>query len=143
MNLLDTLKRDEGEVLKVYLDSRGIRTGGVGHNLEAHGIDWPVGTPITQEQSDYWLLQDAANASRFLDEHLPWAKDLDSARHDALVNMTFNLGSKILGFHRTLTFIEDQKWDAAADAMLDSLWAKQVKARADRLAETIRTGISQ
>ena len=143
MNLIDSLKRDEGCVLSVYLDSLVIRTAGYGHNLEAHDIDWPVGTEIPQEIADRWLLLDASNASNFVDSHLPWAKDLDTARHDVLVNMAFNLGAKLLGFHRTLTFIEDQKWDAAADAMLDSLWARQVGARAKRLAEQIRTGISQ
>jgi lysozyme len=143
MNLIDALKRDEGLRLEVYEDSVGIRTAGYGHNLEAHGIDWPLGTPVPLDTANAWLLQDAANASAYVDSHLPWAKDLDTARHDVLVNMAFNLGAKILGFHRTLTFLEDQKWDAAAEAMLDSLWARQVGARATRLAEQIRTGISQ
>jgi GH24 family phage-related lysozyme (muramidase) len=51
MNLLDAIKRDEGCVLKVYPDSLGIRTAGYGRNLEACGIDWPIGTPITQENT--------------------------------------------------------------------------------------------
>lgn len=143
MNLIDSLKRDEGCRLEVYEDSVGIFTAGYGHNCEAHGEALNLGDKITQEQADHWLLEDAANASRFVDEHLPWSKQLDSARHDVLVNMAFNLGTRLLGFHRTLTFLEDQKWDAAAEAMLDSLWAKQVGERSKRLAEQTRTGVTQ
>jgi len=141
MNLLEALKHDEEEVLEVYLDSLGIRTGGVGHNLEAHGIDWPVGTPISQQQSDLWLLEDSAKASAEVDKHLPWAKNLDTARHDVLVNMAFNMGiNGLLQFHRTLAMVEAGNYDGAAEAMLESKWAAQVGARARRLSEQMRTG---
>ena len=140
MNLIDQLKRDEGCRLKPYQDSLGIWTCGYGHNLEAHG--WPtMPAEVTQEQADQWLLQDVASASRQLDEHLPWAKSLDDPRHDVLVNMAFNMGiAGLLGFHRTLTMIEAGNYEGAADAMLESKWAKQVGDRAKRLSTQMRTG---
>lgn len=60
--------------------------------------------------------------------------------------MAFNLGvgvpggkKGLLGFKNTLGMIERGEY-AAADGMLRSLWAKQVKGRAIRLANTMRTG---
>ena len=144
MNLLEQLKRDEGEVLHVYLDSRNIRTAGVGHNLESHGIDLEVGTPISQAQSDLWLQADIQNATAKVDEHLPWATELDEERHGVLVNMCFNMGiGGLLGFKNTLAAIKAGDWNLAALGMLHSAWATQVGARAHRLATQIETGVWQ
>lgn len=141
MMLTEQLKRDEGEVLHVYLDSEKIRTAGVGHNLEAHGDDSEVGTPVSQAQSALWLLQDCADASAKVDEHLPWAKTLDDARHGVLVNMCFNMGiGGLLGFKHMLDCCKAGDYDGAAEHMLQSKWAEQVGKRADRLSIQMKTG---
>src|SRR4029077_7264974 len=142
MNLETQLRRDEGERLEVYPDSRGIKTAGVGHNLIAHGVDLPLWAPITQQQSDEWLQQDIAEARAHLLSKLPWASGLDDARLGVLINMTFNLGiGGLLGFHHTLTLIQVGQYAEAAEAMLQSTWAKQVGSRATRLAAQMETGI--
>lgn len=145
MDIYSQLKRDEGEILRVYLDSRGIPTAGVGHNLSAHGLNWPVGTPITQEQSDSWLKEDLQTSIDNMDTHLSWLTELNfQMRYWAVANMCFNLGIVgLLGFHRTLTAIEDRDWNNASTAMLSSRWATQVGARATRLATQMRTGVWQ
>lgn len=144
MTIEEQLRRDEGEILSVYLDSRGIRTAGVGHNLEAHGIDWPVGTPITQEQSDQWLDEDITIATSNIITHLPWVMAMDEARQGVFINMMFNMGvAGLLGFHRTLAMAEAGNYDGAADAMLESKWATEVGARATRLSIQLKTGIWQ
>jgi lysozyme len=147
MNLAEQLKRDEGEVLNVYLDSKGIRTAGVGHNLEAHGINWPVGTMILQEQSDQWLQQDIDEAATLLARNLPWTENLDAVRLAVLENMIFNMGWSnadgthgLCTFHHTLTMIEAGNYDGASAAMLESEWARQVGPRANRLSEQMRSG---
>lgn len=143
-NISEQLIRDEGEVLHVYLDTKGIRTAGVGHNLEAHGIDLPVGTPITQEQSDSWLDQDIGITNNQLSSHILWASTLDEVRYGVLQNMCFNLGVvKLLGFHHFLGFLEYKHYESAADAMMDSMWAKQVGRRAYRLHDQVISGIWQ
>lgn len=147
-NLEDQLKRDEGQVLHVYLDTKGIRTAGVGHNLEAHGIDWPVGTPITQDQSDQWLAEDITAATSLLESHLPWAAGLDDARRGVLLNMMFNMGwgdghHGLSSFKHTLALFQSGQYDAAADGMASSGWASQVGVRAVRLEEQTRTGVWQ
>jgi lysozyme len=142
MDLETQLRRDEGERLTVYLDSRGIRTAGVGRNLEVHGIDLPVGAHITQQQSDEWLQQDIANAKSQLLAQLPWASELDDARLGVLINMTFNLGIHgLLGFHHTLTLIQAKHYDMASEAMLQSTWSQQVGNRAIRLAVQMESGV--
>lgn len=140
-NLKDQLRRDEGEVLHVYPDSKGIRTAGVGHNLEAHGIDLPLGAKITREQCEKWLDEDAEHAARQVLSCLTWAWKLDPIRLAVLINMAFNMGlGKLCEFKQTLELVRKREYDAAATEMLDSLWAKQVGERAKRLAEQMKTG---
>src|SRR5260370_1867130 len=134
-NLISQLKRDEGEVLHVYRDSRGILTAGVGHNCEAHNEGLAEGTPITQAQSDTWLEQDSKTACDQLSTHLSWTNSLDEVRRGALQNMCFNLGiGKLLLFHHTLGFIQTGNYTAASGEMLLSAWAGPVAVRAPRLA---------
>ena len=147
-NLRDQLKRDEGVVLHVYKDSKGIPTAGVGHNLPAHGIDLPVGSPITQEQCDTWLDQDIAQATQDLAAKLPWTSGLDAVRKGALINMAFNMGigdgnHGLTAFHHFLADMQSGQWEAAATAAAQSAWYTQVGARARRLCEQIRTGVWQ
>ena len=72
---------------------------------------------------------------------MPWARALSPERQAVLVNMAFNLGiAGLLAFKRMLAACERGEYAAAAREMLDSVWAKQVGARAVRLAEQMRTG---
>lgn len=146
LNLLDSLRRDEGEVLKVYKDSRGILTAGVGHNLQAHPNDPPYqeGDIVTQAQSDFWLQQDASAACDQVHKYLPWTDDMDTIRRAVLQNMCFNMGIiKLLGFHHFLGFTRNQYYMMAKPEMLSSLWAKEVGSRATRLATQLVTGVWQ
>ena len=62
-------------------------------------------------------------------------------RQRVYVNMTFNLGSTRLAlFKKMHAAVEAKDWEKAAEEMLDSKWATQVKGRADRLAEMMRSG---
>lgn len=133
MNLVDQLLRDEGMRLEPYKDSVGKLTIGVGHNLDDK--------PITRAAA-LWILQDDINdATRDIQGNLFWTKNLDPVRFGALVNMCFNLGiGGLLKFKQTLGFIQEGKYEEASKAMLDSVWAKQVGARAERLSKQILTG---
>lgn len=143
-NLRDQLKRDEGEILHVYKDSRGILTAGVGHNLEAHHILLPVGTLIPQQQSDDWLDADLAGAKGSLIEFIPWSVELDEIRFAVLWNMTFNMGAlKLLQFHHMLGYAQSGDYTLAASEMLNSLWATQVGDRAKRLSVQLESGTWQ
>jgi lysozyme len=144
--LIADLKRDEGLRLEAYPDplSGGDPwTIGYGHT----GPEVRQGVVWTQAQCDAALLADVVKHNAELAVALPWIERLDPARRRVLQNMAFNLGvgkpggSKgLLGFKNTLGMIERGEYAAAADAMLKSLWAKQVGKRAQRLANTMRTG---
>ena len=141
MTLETQLIRDEGKVLHVYLDSLGIRTAGVGHNLEAHGIDLPVGAGVSEEQCMTWLQQDIADVREFLSRELPWIVKLEVPRQAVLENMAFNLREKLLGFHNTFGLIQQGKYLEASEEMLKSRWATQVGARAHRLAKQLQENV--
>jgi lysozyme len=85
---------------------------------------------------------DLQNVYHDLDRDLPWWTDLNDVRQRVLCNMCFNLGmSKLSGFKNTLAAMRQGRYDAAADGMLNSAWASQVKGRAIRLADMMRNGV--
>ena len=131
--LLAQLQRDEGLRLHAYKDSVGVLTIGYGHNLEAHGITEAVASAI--------LAEDIDRARADVLTRIPVSMALDEIRRDALINMAFNLGIVgLLRFTALLGALEQQDWPAAAQAMLDSKWARQVGERAHRLADQMRDG---
>lgn len=143
-NLEDQLRRDEGESLKVYRDTKGILTAGVGHNLEAHKEMLPVGMSITQAESDAWLSEDIETDSSALSYYIPWTDKLDPVRQAVFQNMTFNMGIiKLIGFHHMLGFSQSGNYTLAAKEMLNSEWATEVKDRAKRLSIQMESGIWQ
>lgn len=124
------LRRDEGVVRHAYKDSLGYLTIGVGRL-----IDKRKGGKLSDDEINYLLMNDIKECVADLDKHLPWWRSLSDVRRRVLVNMRFNLGMQgLLGFRNTLRFIEAGDYKRAAENMLKSLWAKQVKGRAVRLA---------
>lgn len=143
-NLLSQLIRDEGEKLYVYKDSLGILTAGVGHNCESHNEGLELGQIISKEQSDTWLQQDIEIATTSLIHALPWVLQLDEVRRAVLVNMSFNMGvHSLTTFTHTLQAIQSGQYTTAAVLMLQSKWASQVGARANRLSTQMSIGIWQ
>lgn len=133
--LIADLKRDEGLRLKAYKDTVGVWTVGYGHAHVAPGTVW------TQERAEAALIEDVKKHNAELAKALPWVSGLDPVRRRVLQNMAFNLGVKgLLGFKNTLAMVQSGDYAGAARGMLNSLWAKQVKGRAVRLAEQMRTG---
>lgn len=134
--LIDELRRDEGEVLHAYPDHLGYLTLGVGRL-----IDKRKGGGISADESAYLLRNDVARFVADLDRELPWWRDLDPVRQRVLINMAFNLGIKgLMGFRNTLRMVREGDYAGAAEGMLNSLWARQVKGRAVRLSEMMKTG---
>ncbi len=130
------LIRHEGLRLKPYRDSTGYLTIGTGRNLDAIGI--------SQDENDLMLNNDIQRAEQTLNQYCPWWSALDAVRQRVLMNMCFNLGiAKLLLFTKTLTAIQQGAYSQAADHMLHSKWAQQVKSRAIWLADCMRYGVTQ
>ena len=144
--LVADLKRDEGLRLEAYPDpiSGGHPwTIGYGHT----GPEVKPGLRWTEAQAEAALIRDIEEHNAQLLAALPWVADLDPVRQRVLFNMAFNLGvgtpggsAGLLGFKNTLGMIERGEYERAAAGMLNSRWARQVKGRAVRLAEQMRTG---
>ena len=131
--LIRQIRLHEGERLKPYRCTAGKLTIGVGRNLDDRGI--------TREESAMLLDGDIRLLEIELFRALPWASALDDVRQRVLLDMAFNLGLPgLLQFKRTLEAIRTGQYQQGATMMLDSLWARQVGQRAERLARMMATG---
>jgi lysozyme len=133
MDIYEQLRRDEGSRNMPYVDTRGKVTIGVGRNLTDMGV--------SQSEIDLMLQNDVATATETLHSRLPYFAALDPVRQAVLINMTFNMGfGGLEEFQVMLGAVAHGYWDAAASAMLDSAWAREVGDRATRLAQQLVTG---
>lgn len=135
--LIRQLRADEGERACVYKDHLGFWTIGVGRLVDPS----KEGAGLRSDEIAYLLNNDVDDRIDALTRKLPWFQDLDDVRKAVLLNMAFQLGVEgLLGFKNTLKLVEEGKYENAAAAMLNSLWAKQTPARAKRLSEQMRSG---
>jgi len=127
------LVRDEGMRLKPYTDTVGKVTIGVGRNLDDVGI--------SETEALDMLDADIDRSIEDLERNLPWLFERPEPVQRALVNMCFNLGwPRLSGFRKMLAALEAGDYDTAAAEALDSRWARQVGARAERIAALFREG---
>lgn len=135
----------EGQRLTAYRDSEGVRTIGVGFNLEAPGhramlqemgID-----PRQMTQTDSTRLfrrkveESLAACGRLFQDF----GDLPRPVQLALVDMAYNLGATGLSQFRQLrAAVARRDWERAAGELMKSRWRHQVGWRAERLAGMIR-----
>ena len=135
LKLIDELIRDERFVSHGYTDNQGYLTIGYGRL-----IDRKRGGGLTEPEARQLLLNDIANAIEDLDRNIPWWYEMSDNAQRGLVNMCFNLGwPRLSGFKKMLAAMEEGDMQTAGDEALDSLWARQVKGRATRIANLIRS----
>jgi lysozyme len=127
------LMEDEDVRLKPYRDTVGKLTVGCGRNLDDRGI--------RMSEAMFMLENDIDEVVRELDRVYPWWNQLTDRRQQVLCNMAFNLGmTRLAGFRKMLSFLNEGKYNEAANEMTNSKWAKQVGIRAARLAMMMRNG---
>jgi len=130
--LRKTIIRHEGSRLKMYQDTLGIWTIGVGHNIQEKGISPDVMALILEE--------DLAEAIADLKRNISFFSDLPEQIQEALVNLCFNMGiPRLLQFKKTLAYLRDEDFKSAANELLDSRYAAQVGQRAIEISDMIRT----
>ena len=135
MSFLDELRRqvirDEGWRNKMYLDSEGIPSIGVGHNLRD--------VPISDAAVEQIFADDLTDKFNEVERVFPWSVHLSEPRLAVLINMAFMGIGKLRGFVKMLAAMQAGEWERAARELLDSKYHTQVGARAERLAEQLRT----
>ena len=136
MDTYEQLKRDEGEILHAYQDHLGFWTIGIGilNDKRKDG-------GLRPEESEFIF----RNRLRLLDAELasklPWITKLDPARKGVLINMAFQMGvTGLSAFKNTLALVQAGRYQDAAKAMMQSKWASQTPARAQRLSNQMATG---
>lgn len=145
MNYLDILHVDlgveEGVRSRPYDDKTGKEilpgqtlvgkiTIGCGRNLSANGV--------YRGEIALMFDNDLATAEAAARKLVPNFDVLSDARKAVVMNMAFNMGLDGLAtFVNTLAAIVAGRYDDAARGMLASKWAKQVGARAERLAHSM------
>jgi len=144
--LIESLRRHESTVLKVYLDSKGFPTCGTGHLL------W-VGSRVPSEACEAFFKQDVADAMSSYQTIPPYLrKRLNANRARVIVELLFAMNvQKVLKFTKMWGAIEKDDFEEAAKQLLDSEWARIVGddppsgkfplgQRAWELAEILRKG---
>ena len=139
--LRDTLKIDEGVKYEIYNDHLGYPTFGIGHLVvesdEEHGK--PVGTPVSEDRVNSVFKKDVAIMIDEAKKIFPNLDELPEEAQQVIVNMTFNMGRPRLSqFKKFIAGVNAGDWNKAAVEMMDSRWAKQVGARAERLRDRIQ-----
>ncbi|WP_345859299.1 glycoside hydrolase family protein [Shewanella algae] len=129
-----------------YYDSEGYPTVGYGQRLG------PRHTPLEfyqfslpQDAARQWLRSHVINISAKLAVHpaiAPAFAKCNLERQVVLVSMAYQMGIEgLAGFKNMLNAITAAQWAEAASHALDSLWARQTPARAQRHAEMLKRGL--
>ena len=156
----DSIIRHEGFSSHCYLDTQGYLSLGYGttvgrvspsiealirkrspnHQLRASGVG------VTKKQARGLVVDRVARLrerlARLCDGvNSPQWWELTKYRRDVLVQMSYQLGiAGTLNFRKMWRAMSKEDWEAAADEMLDSRWAKQTAGRAEELAGIMRRG---
>ena len=125
--LIERIGVNEGFRSKPYQCSEGVWTIG-------HGLTW-----LTKEESLYILTGRIQQLHLKLLDDLDWYKDMPPEVQGVVIEMCYQIGfSGFCKFKKAIAHMKDHNWKRAADEMLDSLWARQTKSRANRLADIVR-----
>ena len=147
------LEMDEGNVLKLYKDSLGYYTIGIGHLLTKKNdmveairildkdIGRSTGGNITKEESYKLLQSDIERILKGIENSKiikPVWDTLSPIRKIGLFSMCFQMGIQgVEGFRNSLRFIQNGQWDIAEMNLKKSLWYRQTRNRATRVINII------
>ena len=129
MSLIADIKRHEGYSKKVYKDTLGYDTIGIGFLVSSLELD--------EDVCDIILERRLASNEKVLQRKLTFYRNQPREVQNIIQNMYYQLGNKLFNFVKTLHYIENDKYKAASIEMLDSLWAKQTPNRAKELSNRL------
>lgn len=134
-DLVAQLIDHEGLRTRVYTDTVGKVSIGIGRNLTDNGISREEALILADHDIDA-AVQDLATAYR-------WFVNLDDVRWRAVVDFRFNLGpTKFRTFRHFIHAMAVQNYATAAAELEASRWATQVQPRRkSRIVTMIATGI--
>ena len=131
--LIEEIKREEGFVPVVYLDGKGKKTIGYGTLLE-DGISEAEAEMLLRHRLA--LMAEELERSRVGEVYA----NLKADARRALLDMAYNMGVPgLLGFRKMWAALAEGDYAQAAEEALDSVYARELPARAGRVAERMRS----
>lgn len=139
--LFKVLKFEEGYREKAYHCSEGYPTIGIGTKLGPKGAPLSNYTMVVTEHAAKALLDDEVKKIRNELVNCRWYIELDSDRQTIIKSMCYQMGvSGVFKFKKMIAALERGDYNEASLQALDSRWAKQTVARAERHAAVLATG---
>lgn len=122
---------DEGRKNVLYKDTKGITTGGIGHNFTK---------PLSDAVISLLFNEDIAEAEAALDQLDPWWRKAPEAIQRNMMNLMFNMGPGTWAeFKNTRAALARGDYESAAQGLEKSRWYAQVqKSRKERIVSEIR-----
>ena len=137
--LLESVKKHEGYRNKVYLDTLGKRTVGVGHLCveDFWEDDKEYDEKFLLEILEKDLGQAIIGARELMMEH--GCMDINEKAEEILIEMVFQLGKTgVSKFRKMWDALSEKNYIGASYEMLDSRWAKQTPNRAKSMAKIMK-----
>ena len=137
--LMESVKKHEGYRNKVYLDTLGKRTVGVGHLCveDFWEDDKEYEESFLMEILQKDLQEAIRGAKELMEEH--GCADIDERAEEIIIEMVFQLGrTGGKKFRNMWKALAEQNYIGASFEMLDSKWAKQTPNRAKDMAEQMK-----
>lgn len=152
LEIKEMIKRHEGSESKVYADTKGLLTIGIGFNLHkkgakerisALGLDWNSvikgNTELTDEHIEYLFDADFITACADAWVVIPNLHEQPKEIKIVVIDMAYNLGvTRFMEFKNFRQALLDNDYQKAADEMVDSRWYNQVGNRSKELVEIMR-----
>jgi len=140
VNIQKMIAFEEGYRLDAYLDTKGILTIGIGHNLEADSAldilkrHVKLHDKITEAECTALFERDLKNVYASIKRKIPFFDGLEEKYKPVIINMVFQMGiGGALAFKNTLKAMADDRYLAVIDGMKASKWYKQTPNRVNRL----------
>ena len=135
--LKEEIKLHEGYRDTVYLDSLSKRTVGFGHLcVEDH---WEDGKQYDKEYLEEIFEKDFNIALTDANKILK-GKPVNHIAREVIIELVFNIGMpRTKKFVKCLAALDNEDYNEAGNQILDSLYAKQVPARAGKLSGKMKS----
>lgn len=128
------IEGDEGYEQYPYTDSEGYLSIGIGMCIDKR----VPGTGMSREVARYAVRLKVQQIAKDLTTAIPWWVNQPEPIQNVLVNMSYQLGvNGLLGFKHFLALCQEGSYLDAANAGLDSQWAKQCPTRAKKLMDVV------
>jgi len=144
INIEKMISSDEGKKLNAYLCTRGFKTVGIGHNLDADSsLDilkrkLNIGDKITEAECSALFKRDLDNVYAGIKRNMPFFDTLDDKYKPVIINMIFQMGiNGVMAFKNTLQAMRDNNAQKAIAGIRASKYHSQTPERAERMVSLI------